>query len=96
METPGLASFPDSVSTRGLKHLRDLIEVKKMGHRACMLYVVARSDAERFTSAIKIDPDYAQGLKDAHKAGVEIYCYRVEAENNVYILKTALPIEGLT
>lgn len=96
METPGLASFPDSVSTRGLKHLRDLIEVKKMGHRACMLYVVARSDAERFTSAMKIDPDYAQGLKDAHKAGVEIYCYRVEAENNIYILKTALPIEGLT
>lgn len=96
LETPGLASFPDAVSTRGQKHLRDLIELKKQGLRAAMLYVVARSDAERFTPAAKIDPDYAQALHEASRSGVEIYCYRVEQSHGDYALKTLLPIEGLT
>lgn len=96
MEEPGLASFPDAVSTRGQKHLRDLIELKKQGIRTAMLYVVSRSDATRFTSAKKIDPTYASLLKEAHAAGVEIYAFRVEKIADQYVLKTQLPIEGLS
>ena len=95
MESPGLASFPDAVSTRGQKHLQDLIKLKAMGHRAAMLYVVARSHAERFTSAAAIDPVYARSLKEAYAAGVEIHCFRVERDNLHFTLKTPLKIEGL-
>jgi sugar fermentation stimulation protein A len=61
-----------------------------------MLYVVSRSDAARFTSAKKIDPAYAALLKEAHAAGVEIYAFRVEKIADQYVLKTQLPIEGLS
>ena len=92
LESAGQASFPDAVSTRGQKHLRDLMALKAQGLRACMLYVVARSDAHSFTSAAKIDPAYAQALKDAQAVGVEIHCFRVECENGDYLLKTPLPV----
>lgn len=95
METPGLVSFPDAVSTRGQKHLHDLIELKRQGLRAAMLYVVSRSDAERFTSAAKIDPDYAAALKEALKAGVEVYAVKVNRQGDDYTLKDLLPLEGL-
>jgi sugar fermentation stimulation protein A len=45
------------------------------GSRAVMFYFVQRTDAERFTIAADIDPDYAQELKKALKAGVEAICY---------------------
>ncbi|MBY0515825.1 MAG: DNA/RNA nuclease SfsA [Bacteriovoracaceae bacterium] len=96
LENPPQASFPDAVSTRGQKHLRDLITLKQQGHRAAMLYVVSRSDAESFTSAGHIDPDYAQALKEAYRAGVEIYAFKVEKNGQHLILKTPLPIEGLS
>jgi sugar fermentation stimulation protein A len=96
MEDPGVASFPDAVSTRGQKHLQDLIELKKQGIRTAMLYVVSRSDALRFTSAKKIDPTYASLLKEAVASGVEIYAFRVEKTADGYELKTQLPIEGLS
>lgn len=92
MEAPGLVSFPDAVSTRGQKHLKDLIELKKEGQRCAMLYVASRSDAERFTSAAAIDPEYARLLTEAQAAGVEVYCYRVEKSGDDYRLETRLPI----
>jgi sugar fermentation stimulation protein A len=95
LETPGLASFPDAVSTRGQKHLADLIKLKAQGLRAAMLYVVARSDAAEFTSAAKIDPAYAQGLKEALKAGVEVYAVKVARTDGDYRLSEILPLKGL-
>lgn len=71
-----VALFPDAVSERGQKHLEELIEIKKSGMRACMFYVVQRSDVNYFSPAKEIDPTYAKLLKDAYEAGVEIFCYR--------------------
>lgn len=71
-----LALFPDSVSTRGQKHLRDLIKVKEDGHRAAMLYVVNREDVNRFEPAKHIDPDYAALVDEAKDRGVEILIYQ--------------------
>jgi sugar fermentation stimulation protein A len=95
MEKPGVVSFPDAVSTRGQKHLHDLIQLKKQGLRSAMLYVVSRSDAETFTPADHIDPTYAEALRLAKAAGVEVYAYRVERLGQIYELKTVLKIEGL-
>jgi len=66
------ALFPDAVTVRGQKHLNTLIEVKKNGMRAVMLYIIQRSDVEVFAPAGEIDPEYAKSLKRAVKAGVEV------------------------
>lgn len=72
------ALFPDSVTTRGQKHLKTLMEVKKNGMRAVMLYVIQRSDVEVFAPAKEIDPDYALALKRAYQSGVEIIPVQAE------------------
>ena len=85
------ALFPDAVSTRGQKHLRDLMEIKEQGLRACMMYVINRTDATSFSPAKHIDPTYAQLLVEAHKSGVEILAYQCELNEEEIVLKN--PIE---
>ena len=69
------AEFPDAVTARGAKHLEELANMVREGHRAVMFYLVQRDDAERFTVAADIDPTYAAGLKAAMNAGVEVLAY---------------------
>ncbi|OQY53234.1 MAG: sugar fermentation stimulation protein SfsA [Desulfobacteraceae bacterium 4572_89] len=68
----GVAMFPDAVTTRGQKHLDELVRLRKEGHRAVIFYLIQRMDARVFTPAAMIDKDYAQKLKNAVKNGVEI------------------------
>lgn len=74
----GCYAFPDAVTERGRKHLNELIEVIKAGHRAAMLYVIPRSDGTAFRAAEEIDPEYSAALKDALAAGVEVYAWRAD------------------
>lgn len=76
MRKSGLAEFPDSKTERGVKHLRELSNMVAEGHRACMLYLVQRSDATSFDLARDVDPLYAAAFVDAANAGVEMLCYR--------------------
>lgn len=78
----GVARFPDAVTARGLKHLRELTERVREGDRAAMVYVVQREDGQSFEPAAEIDPAYAQGLSAAVAAGVEVHALgcRVSAE----------------
>lgn len=86
------ALFPDAVSTRGQKHIRDLIELKKQGHRTAMLYVVNREDAKTFSPAEDIDPVYSSLLRDAHSKGVEIYAYSCKLNSKEIVLHKKLEI----
>ncbi|MFC4347043.1 DNA/RNA nuclease SfsA [Kordiimonas lipolytica] len=69
------AQFPDAVTARGTKHLRELMDMVTEGHRAVMLYLVQRGDCLSFAPAADIDPTYAAALREAKEAGVETLCY---------------------
>lgn len=70
-----LALFPDSVTSRGAKHLRELAGVVEAGKRAVMLYIIQRNDCTSFDLARDIDPVYAQAADEAFAKGVEAYAY---------------------
>jgi sugar fermentation stimulation protein A len=69
----GIAEFPDCKTERGVKHLVELTDMVRAGHRAVMVYLIQRGDAERFRTASDIDPKYAAALADARAAGVEAF-----------------------
>lgn len=92
MRQPGLAEFPDSVTARGAKHLRELAAMVETGARAVMLYIVQRSDCARFTPAADLDPAYAAALAEAVRTGVETLCYDCEITTNEVVLRKALEI----
>jgi len=78
LEDDGCYAFPDAVTERGRKHLLELIEVVKAGHRAAMLYVIPRSDGSLFRAARGIDPAYSDALDAAIAAGVEVYVWQAD------------------
>jgi sugar fermentation stimulation protein A len=76
MRTPRLAEFPDCVTERGAKHLRELVQMRAGGARAVMLYVIQIPSADRFAIARDIDPAYGAAFDLARKAGVEMLAWR--------------------
>ena len=72
----GRAVFPDAVSARGQKHLRELMQVVRQGDRGVNLFVVQRADGESVSPADHIDPAYGALLREASRAGVELLAYR--------------------
>jgi sugar fermentation stimulation protein A len=74
----GCYTFPDAVTERGRKHLNELIDVVKAGHRAAMLFVIPRSDGTTFRAAHEIDPQYADALKIAAASGVELHAWQAD------------------
>ncbi|WP_367714499.1 DNA/RNA nuclease SfsA [Nitratireductor sp. GISD-1A_MAKvit] len=78
MRVPGLAEFPDTVTQRGARHLRELATMRANGHRAIMIYVVQRGDCDRFRLCSDLDPSYAAAFSLAAEAGVEAYALRCQ------------------
>jgi len=70
-----LAEFPDCVAARSARHLRELSARVAAGDRAVQLFVVQRTDCDRFAACADLDPAYAAGLIAAARAGVEVLCY---------------------
>ena len=71
----GLAEFPDSITSRGLKHINELIKASKKGYEIFILYLIQREDCKSFTIANDIDADYANSLSKAIKKKLNILCY---------------------
>ncbi len=90
---PALAEFPDARTARGLRHLQDLAQMVRAGHRAVMLFLVQRTDCDRFALAGDIDPAYAAGFAEARAAGVEVLCYDCEIDTRGVWLRRPLPVE---
>ena len=73
---PTVACFPDAVTTRGQKHLRELLAAKQAGYRAIIFFLVQRGEAEEFTPADDIDPEYGRLLREVVAQGVEALAYK--------------------
>jgi sugar fermentation stimulation protein A len=92
LKLEGIAQFPDAVSERGQKHLRELMELKKQGFRAGMLFVVQREDVSSMKPAASIDKKYAELLKLAHASGVEIFVYQCKLSMTEIGFGKSLPL----
>lgn len=87
----GLAEFPDSVTQRGAKHLVELSSMVSAGHRAVMVYLVQRSDAERFGIASDIDPAYSAAFEEARAQGVEAIVCRCKVTTSEIMVEDLIP-----
>jgi len=90
---PGAMEFPDSVTSRGAKHLRILADIARQGGMAAMLYVIQRGDGDRFTLAADIDPVYAEAFIEAQAAGVMMEAWRCAVCPDAITLTEAVPID---
>ena len=86
----GQGYFPDAVTTRGQKHLRELTETAESGQRAVLLFTVLHSGIEKVSAAHHIDAKYSLLLKQAQDAGVEVLCYKAELNNTQMELNQAV------
>ena len=73
--TNKLAEFPDAVTSRGAKHIDELIKAKIKGYDVYLIFVIQRDDCNQFSIARDIDPKYADLLLDAIKKKLNILCY---------------------
>lgn len=92
--TPGLAEFPDAVTSRGAKHLDELADMVAEGHRAVMVYLVDRPDCTRMTLAADIDPTYAAGFHAARARGVEAMAWAARVTPEEIVVTHEVPIEA--
>ncbi|MDA3891427.1 MAG: DNA/RNA nuclease SfsA [Salinivirgaceae bacterium] len=92
MKVGEMALFPDAITTRGQKHLKTLMEVKKNGYRAVMLYIIQRTDVSGFGPAKLIDNNYARLLVEAFQNGVEIIAIQAKLTPNSIELVKELPV----
>lgn len=88
----GRAEFPDCVTTRGARHLRELSAVAAAGSRAVLLFLVQRDDCSAFAAAADLDPAYALALRAAARGGVEIFCYDCAVSLEKINLRHSLPV----
>ncbi|MFQ5593125.1 MAG: DNA/RNA nuclease SfsA, partial [Anaerolineae bacterium] len=71
----GCGLFPDAPTLRGQRHVRELMAARQQGHRAAVVFVIQRDDARCFRPHAAADPDFAQVLREAGEAGVEVYAF---------------------
>ena len=69
------AEFPDAVTSRGTKHLKELIKAKSKGYKTYILFVIQRDDCDQFSIANDIDPEYSKILSKAVKKNLNVLCY---------------------
>ncbi|WP_300526915.1 DNA/RNA nuclease SfsA [Maricaulis sp.] len=93
MRAPGVAEFPDGVTSRGAKHLGELALKAEAGERAVQLFVVQRSDCTVLRPAEDIDPTYAEALRDAARRGVDVLAYGCDVTTDGITLAQAMRVE---
>ena len=100
LEDKGVVSFPDAPSDRAVKHVEELIQARKKGYRAIILFVIQMEGVEYFTPNRERHPAFAKGLEKAAAEGVEILafdtkvsedCLEINAPVLVQLRKSDIP-----
>lgn len=89
----GKGYFPDAVTVRGQKHLRELSQIAQSGQRAVLFFAVLHSGIEDVAPARHIDARYAELLSQARQNGVEVLCYKAQLSPEGMVLRKALKVE---
>ena len=92
LQRQGIAYFPDAVTVRGTKHLRELMAMVEDGVRAVIFFCVQRDDCFEFRPADEVDSEYGRVLREAIKAGVEALAYQAEVGPEEIRLVKRLPV----
>ena len=88
-----IAEFPDAVTSRGTKHLNELINAKKKGYESYILYLIQREDCTSFKIAEDIDPEYKNSFNKALNNGVKMLCYDCKLNNEEIKLSKQIKYE---
>ena len=88
----GRTAFPDAVTTRGTKHLEELMRIRAAGHRAVLLFCASRNDTRSVEPADLIDPEYGATLRRAAANGVEVLAYKVRITQRGVTLSRRVPV----
>lgn len=92
VDAEGTAIFPDAVSQRATRHLRELMHVIELGQRGMIFFCIQRDDINSFKPADNIDPEYGQMLRKAIEAGVEAVAYRADVSPQGVVLTTRVSV----
>ncbi len=92
LDRPGLGRFPDAVTTRGTKHVRELMRVVADGDRGVLFFHVPRGDIDEVRPADAIDPVYGRTLREAAAAGVEVMAWRAAVTTEQVVLGEPIPV----
>ena len=92
LEENGVVLFPDAPTERGAKHLHELIEAKKAGFRACVLFVIAMKGCSSFAPNSATDPKFAKALFEAKENGVEVFAVDCKVTSDGIFADKPIPV----
>ncbi len=91
-EVDGKSMFPDAPTQRGKKHLLELIEAKKIGFGAGVLFLIQMNNINNFSPNDDMDVAFGEALRLAFKSGVDIFAYECEVGENFITLSKSVEI----
>ncbi len=89
----GIAEFPDAITKRGAKHLKELINAKKKGYEIYLAFIIQRDDCAKLSIAEDIDPDYYSLLTRALGNKLNIICYDCKISSKGIILNKQIKFQ---
>lgn len=89
----GVALFPDAVTTRGARHVRELLDARRSGHEAFVLFVVQRGDAHNMAPHDEVDPAFGRALREAVQGGVRVLAYRCSVSRDDVRLEKRIEVK---
>ncbi len=92
LSAPGVASFPDAVTERGRRHLYELDAVRRAGHRAVLIFLLSRGDADVIRPADEVDPAYGATLREVAAAGLTLCGLRARVSPEEVIVTGTVPV----
>ncbi|MDO4357529.1 MAG: DNA/RNA nuclease SfsA [Clostridia bacterium] len=92
LNVDGEARFPDAPTERGVKHVRELIEARRQGYRACVVFVIQMPDVSAFAPNDATHPAFGDALRDAARAGVEIHAVLCQNTPDSMVMTNEVPV----